>query len=129
MTITLQEDLIEFVSIELGINASRLLPSTSLNYDLGIDGDDGLEFMSAFSQRFGVNLSAFDASQYFGPEAGVNIFMWSLWFVARIWPKFAPLTLGDLQVSIQAGQWVLEADAGPNPSFGGTPSGAPFFKR
>jgi acyl carrier protein len=117
MTITLQENLIEFVSAELGVKPSRLSPNTRLNQDLGVDGDDGLEFMSAFSHRFGVNMSAFEASQYFGPEAGPNLFMWFWWSVTRTWPKFAPLTLSDLQASIQAGHWVSKVDIGSNPSF------------
>ena len=106
MGTTLQEPLIEFVSTELGVNPARLSPNTRLNHDLGVDGDDGLEFMAAFSQRFGVDISAFEASKYFGPEAGGNIFVWLWWFVTRGWPKFVPITLNDLQASILAGHWI-----------------------
>ena len=106
MAIALQESLIEFVSIQRNINPARLSAETRLNHDLGIDGDDGIEFMAAFSSQFDVNLSAFESSKYFGPEGSGNPFVWLWWFVTRSWPKFVPITLGDLQSSINAGCWV-----------------------
>jgi acyl carrier protein len=106
MSASLQVPLIEFVSTELGVNPARLLPNTRLNHDLGVDGDDGLEFMAAFSQHFGVDISSFEASKYFGPEAGGNLFVWLWWFVTCSWPKFVPITLDDLQASILAGRWI-----------------------
>jgi hypothetical protein len=105
MAIILQENLVEFVCVELGVNPSRLSPNTRLHQDLGVDGDDGLDFMSAFSLRFGVNLSTFEVSQYFGPEGSGNPFVYLWWFITRSWPKFVPITLSDLQSSIDAGYW------------------------
>lgn len=35
---------------------------------MGIDGDDAIEFMEAFSKKFDVDLSAFEFDKYFGSE-------------------------------------------------------------
>jgi hypothetical protein len=78
MTVTLEENFKEFISSQLSVKLSHLRPETRLNHDLGVDGDDGLEFMAAFSNRFCVNLSAFDASKHFGPEGSGNPFTY-LW--------------------------------------------------
>ena len=108
MNNTLQESFIEFVAAELSVKPSRLASNISINLDLGVDGDDGLEFMAEFSKRFGVNISYFNAAEYFGPEGTGNPLVWFWWFVTRSGPKLRPLTLGQLQASISMGRWVSE---------------------
>jgi hypothetical protein len=39
---------------------------------MGIDGDDAVELIEEFSERFGVDMSGFVCSRYFGPEAAWN---------------------------------------------------------
>ena len=106
MVITIDDSLKEFLSAHLSVNSSRLQPETRLNQDLGVDGDDGLEFMVAFSNRFSVEMSAFDPSMYFGPECSGNPLMYLWWFITRTWPKYKPITLSDLQSSINSGVWI-----------------------
>ena len=48
---------------------NRLSAETSVNDDLGMDGDDGVEFMQAFGKRSPLTLTAFPHERYFGPEA------------------------------------------------------------
>lgn len=106
MPASLQESLIEFVSTELRVKSSRLTPQTRINHDLGVDGDDGLDFIAAFSRRFNVDISSFQASLYFGPEAAGNPFIWLWWLIAHSWPKLVPISLQDLQNAIQEGRWI-----------------------
>jgi acyl carrier protein len=61
---------IQFVSERVGVNRERLTLETTLFGDLGIDGNDGRDLVNAFGSRFGVDLSGFDPSKHFGPEAG-----------------------------------------------------------
>lgn len=45
---------------------------TRVNLDLGVDGDDGAEFLNAFAKRFAVDIASFANERYFGPEAGAS---------------------------------------------------------
>lgn len=72
MNTELLEEVIAFVAEFWHEPKSRLSPETSVNDDLGMDGDDGIEFLQAFSVRFGVDLSGFPRDKYFGPEAAAN---------------------------------------------------------
>lgn len=47
----------------------KISTSTKVNLDLGVDGDDGVDFMRSFGGAFGVDVSDFPYSRYFGPEA------------------------------------------------------------
>lgn len=38
----------------------------------GMDGDDGVEFMQAFAERFAADRTSFPHDKYFGPEAGAT---------------------------------------------------------
>ncbi|PXX41537.1 DUF1493 family protein [Undibacterium pigrum] len=55
-----------------GVPIQNLSDDTSLFHDLGMDGDDALEFMQEFSRRFHVDLAQFVHSDYFGAEAASN---------------------------------------------------------
>lgn len=88
----------------------RLSAETSVNDELGMDGDDGVEFMQAFSLHFGVDLSAFPHERYFGPEAGANPISIAAGIVRRLatgrWSSLTPLTLRDLAGVAQRRRWV-----------------------
>ena len=78
-----------------------------LGDDLGVDGDDGAEFMQAFATRFGVDLAAFQFDQHFGPEVScspLNL----LWYLLspRSRPKFVPITVADLAEAVREGRWL-----------------------
>ncbi|HBF07996.1 MAG TPA: hypothetical protein DHW71_06870 [Gammaproteobacteria bacterium] len=49
-----------------------LKPTTRVNHDLGLDGDDALEFMQAYAETFNVDLTNFAFKSYFGEEKGIN---------------------------------------------------------
>lgn len=99
-----------FVADYWGEWPSRLFAETSVNCDLGMDGDDGVEFMDAFSVRFGVDLTEFPHDNYFGPEGMVTPISLIDAFIARLttgrWTRLAPLTLRQLAEAAENGRWV-----------------------
>jgi acyl carrier protein len=92
---------------------NRLSAETSVNDDLGMDGDDGVEFMQTFGERFSVDLSAFPHDKYFGPEASATPLPMIEGVVRRVttgrWSDLAPLTLRDLTEAVEQRGWLVEA--------------------
>jgi hypothetical protein len=91
---------------ELPARFERLTADTSLFHDLGVDGADGWEFMESFGQRFGVDISEFESTLHFGPEAGCNPVVALV--VLMIWPlrtKFIPITVRDLVEAARSRKW------------------------
>lgn len=86
------------------------MAETSVNDDLGMDGDDGDEFMEAFSARFAVDLSAFPYDKYFGPEASATPFTFIAAIILRLttgrWSTLSPLKLRQLAEAVERGSWV-----------------------
>jgi hypothetical protein len=82
----LDDSVMDFVSVSIGVKRSRLTPASTLLGDLGVDGADGWELIESFGKKFQVDLSGFHADRHFGPE-GLPIyapFVWLWWFVS--WP-------------------------------------------
>jgi acyl carrier protein len=106
MSDDLFESVRRFAADCLGCDLNRVTADASLFHDLGVDGADGWEFMEAFGSRYGVDMSAFDASLHFGPEAGGNPFVWLWWSVTRSWPRMVPVTIADLAAAAHSSRWV-----------------------
>lgn len=104
-------EVIEFVASYLGVPASSISGDSTLLGDLGIDGDDGDEFLAAFGTRFCVDLSEFDHSEYFGPEGFYP------WAPFNVWVQcfrtgspeakagVTPIMISDLMRAVAAGRW------------------------
>lgn len=106
----LQADVIAWLRSELRMPQSRALsPHTSVNIDLGVDGDDGVELVAAFCERYNVAPSAIPLDRYFGPEAGANPISLLLW-LARVLVGKNPSRLEPLRISHLVG---LAAEAKP----------------
>jgi acyl carrier protein len=90
-----------------------LAAETSVNDDLGMDGDDGVEFMLAFAERFSVDLASFPHDKYFGPEAGATPLSMVEGIIRRVttgkWSDLAPLTLRDLAEAAERRSWPAES--------------------
>ncbi|PKM30871.1 MAG: hypothetical protein CVV07_06555 [Gammaproteobacteria bacterium HGW-Gammaproteobacteria-11] len=106
----MESEIIAFVSEFTRVNAEKISPDTLINFDLGVDGDDGAELLEAFSARFGVDLSSISET-YFGPE-GLPVgflLLWPYYLYRRIKgykPKgLAPLSVGQLIKSAESGKW------------------------
>lgn len=62
----------DLVSGQSGVPASEITLETRLVEDLGMDGDDGHEFLEAFANEFDVDLSRMASLSYFDDE-GVGL--------------------------------------------------------
>ena len=74
---------------------SRIFAESRLAEDLGLDGDDAHEFMTAFAKRFGVNLDGFMFSRHFGAEASATPWSVVSWLLPGT--KFEPITIERLR--------------------------------
>jgi len=67
----MNNNLLEF--IKQHTKTQKLLkPTTKINHDLGLDGDDALEFMQAYADTYNVDLTNFVFHNYFGEEKSIN---------------------------------------------------------
>jgi hypothetical protein len=71
----LLEQIVEFTAQHRAGNRKKVAPTARLAQDLGIDGDDAVEFFKHFGERFGVDLKRLweDWEQYFVPEGGPGV--------------------------------------------------------
>jgi hypothetical protein len=69
----IHERVLRLVSEERGIELTKLNLSDRLCVDLGMDGDDAVEFFESFAAEFNVDCSEVQSrwSDYFGPEGVV----------------------------------------------------------
>lgn len=70
-----QSEVIDIVADERGLPRARVQLSLRLRQDLGMDGDDAVEFFKTLHERFGTDLTQLNEhwSDHFGPEG------FSLW--------------------------------------------------
>ena len=62
----------KFVIKQAAVNEDEVTNDASLENDLGVYGDDAVEFIIAFGKEFNVNVSKFMADDYF-KGAGIGI--------------------------------------------------------
>lgn len=105
------------VSGQSGIPEAEITLETRLVEDLGMDGDDGDDFLAAFADEFGVDMRAMAPLNYFGDE-GIGPPVPSLIPLAvllsprfRAWVVHASrgrrrLTVRDLVASARARRWL-----------------------
>jgi acyl carrier protein len=102
-------EVVDFLSDFTGIDKIKIQPETLINEELGVDGDDGLELLDAFSKKFEVNLDLLDKT-YFGGEGYpfLSLIAWPLRFL--LGKKLngniqSPLTVDTLIKSAQCKKW------------------------
>lgn len=95
-------DLYNLIEYYVGGDKNKFSGNLSVNFDLGLDGDDADEFLKAYSKKFQVDLSNFNFTKYFQPE-GISFFqgLYSWLFLKN---KQIPLTISDLIVGIENGK-------------------------
>jgi acyl carrier protein len=119
ITDEMDRQVIEFVAGRLGLRHDRVNVDTTLFGDLGVDGDDAVDFFQGFSEKFRVDLSQIDLSRYF---SGEGCWPWQaplLLFHAltelftfkksRKTPEeragVTPITIGNLVAAVKVGHW------------------------
>ncbi len=103
-----------FIASELGAKRDKVLPGTTLQHDLGIDGDDADDFLAAFARRFNVDLSGLDFNQHFEGEgfdpfgcALVLYWLFPRWIPSPYPLRKIPITVNDLIAVVRAGRWLF----------------------
>jgi hypothetical protein len=98
----------EFTRVRL----QELTMETTLFNDLGIDGDDAVDFFEEFARVFRVDLTSFKVDRYFGPEGSdplssilTRIQSWWIGDHHRA-AGVIPITLRDLVEAARAGRWL-----------------------
>jgi hypothetical protein len=98
---SIAQQVMEFLSLQTGINATRISLHSRIESDLGTTGDDADELMEAFFNRFGVDRQGFRFDRHFNEEG----FMGCLLFWRPRPPKKIDLTVGDLVKSADEQRW------------------------
>lgn len=94
----LAEDVPSFGLRQLG-KKIVLTRHTDLVEDLGLVGDDAVEFMDAYAATFGIEPGDYKFSSYFGSER-----LWLLPGFSKAGRK-SSITLGMLELAARAGIW------------------------
>jgi hypothetical protein len=68
----LEERVIAFAAHEPSVRPEKIALTDRVNLDLGLDGDDAVEFFEKFGREFSVNLEPLGHRwhEHFGPEGG-----------------------------------------------------------
>jgi acyl carrier protein len=89
---------------KMGKYRKPLMRETTLEKDLGMSGDDAVEFILEFSKKFNVDVSKFEIKKYFFPEGDSVLPAIIRFFAGKKNPKQKELTLGDLEKAVIAGR-------------------------
>jgi len=98
MTADLEGEVTALIADETCIPLARIHGESRLLQDLGIDGDDGTELLTAFATRFGVDLEGFHPGRHFGPE---GLWPWFLFSWAIAWLRGVPLDSGLIPIRVR----------------------------
>ncbi|MDL2283070.1 DUF1493 family protein [Odoribacter sp. OttesenSCG-928-G04] len=92
------DNLIRFIE-EIRYEPIGIDRGTRLEEDLGLYGDDAVEFLFAFSKKFDVDISTFKFTDYFFSEGGI-ICQSIINFITN--KKKKSLTIADLEEAIKS---------------------------
>jgi len=94
--------IIAMIEREFQIHASQIKPDSRIREDLGICGDDGIDFFKALAENFNIDLSKFEHSDYFESEAcSKGAFLTMKWWTTFQHPK--TITVEQLVEAVKAG--------------------------
>jgi hypothetical protein len=95
----------EFTQEQAGKDPNDIKAGSFLEKDLGIYGDDAMEYVIAFGKKFNVDVSKFMAADYFSPEGGFRLPPAIIkFFGGKKKPRQKELTINHLIKSVIAGR-------------------------
>ncbi len=102
----------DLVSRHRAVPKEKLGPETRLREDLGMEGDDAVEFLEEFSKRFDVDLGKFEFHKHFGPEVAYNPLIVLIDFIFKRPPRYPdlgkyPVTVKHLILVAENKKWFL----------------------
>ena len=107
-------EVFKFIADFTGSKLFELKPESRLSADLGVDGDDGDDFITAFVDKFNLDYSGFDLARHFNDE-GVDFF--GITYILRRALRYRSktksridLTVQDLIDWVERGYWLPYPD-------------------
>jgi len=94
----------DFVIEQSYVDDEEITKETRIEDDLGVSGDDAVEFIIAFGKKFNVDISNFMIAEYFEPEGDIILPTIIGFFTGRKKQKKKFLTVGHLENAIIAGR-------------------------
>ncbi len=93
-----------FVIKQAAVEADEVTREAQIEDDLGITGDDAVDFLLAFGKSFNVDISKFMAAEYFGAERNVFLSELGKLITGKNKRTRKILTVGHLEKAIIAGR-------------------------
>ena len=87
-----------------GISLDKVCEDTDLSDDIGLEGDDALEFIEAYAKRFSVDMANFRFEDHFYNEGQVT-FPQSILLLFRKGASKRKITVGDLVDCAEGRKW------------------------
>lgn len=94
----------KFVVNQSAVNDQLITRSTQIEGDLGVYGDDAVEFIIAFGKEFNVDVSKFMADDYFSPEGDFILPVIIRFFTNKKKREKKSFSVGHLEKAIIAGK-------------------------
>lgn len=94
------EDLIAFIMDRVGCRREECKWTASIEDDLETTGDDAIELIMAYHERYGVRIGHLDLSEYFHPEPHSFSLLEALF---RSRSVLKPISVGDLAQGLHSG--------------------------
>lgn len=96
------ENITNFIELQRWKYPFGLNKTTKIEKDLGITGDEAVEFILAFGKKFNVDVSNFMAEEYFDSEGDKILPAIINFFTCKKRNKKKELLLGDLERAVKA---------------------------
>jgi acyl carrier protein len=93
-----------FTIKQAAVEEEEVTENASIQNDLGVYGDDAVEFIIAFGKEFNVDVSNFMSAEYFRPEGDVILPALIRVFTERRRPRLKSLTIEHLKKAVMAGR-------------------------
>jgi len=93
-----------FVVDQAGVEDYEVIPEAKIEDDLGITGDDAVDFLLAYSKTFNVDVRGFMAADYFDGEGDFILPLIMRMFTGKRKGKNKVLTIAHLGKGILAGK-------------------------
>jgi len=97
---TIEDQVLELLAAERGMDKSEIQPEDSLAQDLGMDGDDAVDFFRSFAKNFNVDIESLwlNWKRHFSSEISLISFPFTR--------RKDPVTVRELVDSAVAGRWI-----------------------
>lgn len=96
-------NVLDFLSNTLKKPKSKIHLSDSIFHDLGVDGDDAIDLIRDYSERFNVSLDDFKINDYFGSEGSSLIHLVIELVTKRSYKSMPRLEVKDLIEGVRIG--------------------------